>query len=724
MTLDSQAKHILVQPFTQLLLCSLVALALFLPHANTPPVRDEADYVVAAQAIDHIGVPVFYQSDFMPGGQPIKIGSIPGLPGQSKVYLSPDGYDTWVENGGVSYKVADWHPPLYLYLLAAFFLLPISFTIAARLLNFILLVIALALIYRIVEFLVKRENDEEQVPALKRVTTSLMPIVACLVYLLFSYGTRSYTLIDFTSTVSPVAVLVFWYIHIRSPQNIKGVLWRALALLFVLCTNLGPVPTLLLAVFAIPLMRWEKRRIIIAASSICLALLLFGLTFEVYSLWEGVPAAATFAHSSSALARPLRLLPHFLTATHFTGGTGAFPEEVLLLLLYGPPFTGAALIVLLRYTRWRPKLRFLVPSCIGGALLLALVLSSAYLNWQHISIKQGPTTWGLQWLPAASKLMILNWDSSPYIIWFLPGLACTFLLASARLRTRYNQPVIEMAVWSILMSFDVLFVGSPAWGFPKYMGPVYAVFVPLGVLFINGLWTGQVILSRWQTLVVSVIGVLTLGWALPVAISTCQTTSNLCLPDFQESYILWGSMLASLCLFTVAAFIAANAIWPWRNSIAIQENPHVAGALMLVSLLPLLVFAIIDQGLMLSTQGPVTYGTGGDITGIVEAGQYLATHVAPDQVVVARKDVMIYAPGVHYLDDSLYVDVSQVAATVWVVRQQFSFPGFVEVAHFGAWGIYYRVPLNASLINPFTEIGMQSGVPPGRGDTFPDTVNY
>jgi hypothetical protein len=45
----NRVKHILAQPITQLLLCSLVALALFLPYINTPPVRDEADYVAAAQ---------------------------------------------------------------------------------------------------------------------------------------------------------------------------------------------------------------------------------------------------------------------------------------------------------------------------------------------------------------------------------------------------------------------------------------------------------------------------------------------------------------------------------------------------------------------------------------------------------------------------------------------------------------------------------------------------
>lgn len=685
------AKRISWHPLMQILLCSLVALALFLPHMNTPPVRDEADYIVAAQAIDHIGVPVFYQSDGLSVGQPINAGSIPGLPGVSQVYPSPDNYETRAENGGIIYKVGNWHPPLYLYMLAVFFLLPLPFTIAARLLNFLLLVVSLALIHRIMAFFIKGDSAEEGKLVLKRVTASLMPIMACLVFLLCSYGVRSYTLIDSTSTISPTAVLVFWYIHLRSPQNVKGVLWRTQALLLVLWANLGPAPTLLLAIFTLPLIRCEKRRMIIAASSIGLALVLFGLTFEAYSLWEGIPASTTFAHSSAALARPLALLPSLPITAHLSNhGTSVLPIEALLLLLYGPFFAGATLIVLLRYTRWHPKLHLLVPACMGGAFVLALALSSVYLKWQQVPIKQGLSTYGVQWLLAAGQLMIINWGSSPYIFWFLPGLTCIVLLASARLSTRCNQHVIEMAVWSILMSFDVLFVGSPAWGFPKYMGPVYAIFVPLSVLFVHGLWTGQVKLSRWQALIVSLIGLVALGWAWPVSISVCQSPSNICLPDFQESYVLWGSILVSLCLFAVAALTATTALWSQRNSLSMHANFRFVWALVAVSLLPLLMFSLIEQSLLFSTQGPITYSTGGDVTEIMQAGQYLATHVSPGQLVVARKDMMIYAPGVYYLDDSIPADVSQAPAVVWVVRPHFSFTGFVEVARIGAWGIYYR----------------------------------
>lgn len=695
-TIRNQAQHMLQRPFVQWLLCALVACALFLPHINATLVRDEADFVVASQAIDHLGLPIFYQGDFVLAGKPIvRIGPIPGLPGQSTVYEAPDGSFTWVENGGITYKVGNWHPPLYLYLLALFFLLPLPFTIAARLLNLLLLFITLAVIQRLTAVLIEQQTPSSPQ---KSASTSLIPMAACFAYLLFSFGIRSYVLIDFTTAMAPLTVLIFWYTHIRAPHTLRGVLARAMTLLLVIWTNLGPVPALLLVVLALPLLRWEKRRLVIAASSVALALVLFGLTFEAYSLWEGVPAGATFSHSSAILAQVILSLPHPATWAHLTKGSGTLAIEVLLLLLYGPLVAGATLIVLLRYTHKRPTLRMLLPTIMGGALFLALTLSIAYLQWQHVSIKQGLLV-GWQWLPAVGKLLLTNWAGSPFIAWLVPGIACAVLLASARLQTRYRAYVIEMALFAVVMATDVLFIGPLAWGFPKYFGPVYAILIPLGVLFISGLWNGQVQLARWQTLVVGVIGSLALGCALAFIIFGCQTPSpytGICVAYPQQSFLSWVTAFASLSLLSVAAWMAAAALWPWPHFTTMPEMRRFMSACVLVLLLPLLIFGLVEQGRLLTTRGNITYDAG-DVTGIIEAGQYLATHVTPGQLVVARKEIMLYTPGVHYINDFQLLDTyfSQNRAIVWVVRPQFSIAGFTEVARFGAWGIYYRAPTSS-----------------------------
>lgn len=701
-----RVRQMLSQPMVSITLCWLAALAMIGPHLMTPFVRDEADFVVAAQAIDQRGVPVFYQSDVELSGRPVlRVGSVPGLAGPSTVYEDPDGAFTWVENGGISYKVGNWHPPLYLYLLALFLLLPLPLMLAARLLNLLLLAGVLILLYRLSALLPSKSRDETQVPLLRGTTRSFVPLASLVLYLGFTFGIRSSVLVDFTTTLSPLTVLLFWDIHLRAPQNGKGVVLRALALLLVLWSNLGPVPALALAVVLIPLLRWETRSMLVSISAVCLALMLFGLTFGLYSLWEGIPAGATFAHSSAIVSRTLLALPHPTGWAHLTRGASMVPLEVFLLVLYGPLVAGGAVLVLMRYVRWRFPPRLMLPLVIGGAPLLALLLSAGYLKWQHVSVTQGLVL-GWEWIPAVGKLLVENWAASPFISWLLPGMACTLLLASARQGSPFHRSIVEMAAFALLMTGDVLFVGPDAWGFPKYVGPVYPVLILLSVLLVHGLWTGQVKLHQWRTFLVSTGSATALCWMLGMVVFGCQPPDALpgiCSNQSPVSPLGWLSVISALNVVACGALVALTGRYLWKRSLATEETQHVIGALIGGLLLPLLVFALLEEAAMPGPQGSITYEAG-DITGLQEAGHFLATHVAPGQLVLARKEIMVFAPTLRYIDDFQVPDtlIVQNRAIVWVVRPQLSISGFRQLAHRGAWGMYYRAPPRAAARLPTT----------------------
>lgn len=698
------------QPGAQLVLCCLVALALAVPHLGALPARDEADAVVAARAITQRGVPVFYGGELLRQGRQVRtLGyfAIPGLPGQSRVLEVRDelGVQTWAENGGTDYSVGNWHPPLYVYLLAAAMLLPLPVVVALRLLNLALLLVSLALLYGIARAVVapalagdapltsdqEAASDQESSQAVRWI-----PLIVCLAYVLISFGIRAHMLIEYTTTIAPTTVLLFWSVHLRAPeQGWRGVAARAGALALVAWANLGPLLPLIAALIVAPLLHGRVRRALLMALTCGLGVALFLISFGAFSLWEGVPASATFAHSGSIVAGALAILPHPKAWAHL-GGAGAM--ELLLAAFYGPPALALAGLIWPRRASWRARVpRRAYPWLVLGAVALGMLLATAYLWWQQVNILTGLVLTVL-WSFALLDMFALNWGSLPYIWWLLPCLACAAVVASATLARWSSERIQTLALFAGGVTVVTFLAGPRAWGFAKYIAPAYGILVLLAVLCLVGLATRQVRINGGATVAVcgvALLGLAALIWLPDFTCAAPNAQTGLC-PDTNNAPLsLWVSAFTALNILMVALLLGLATRAGRQGRATPLANATLSSALvapiMVVILLPLLLFAAPEQLALAHTSGSIAYDTG-DLNGMDQAGAYLAAHAAPGQLVVMRKEIAVYAPNVRFIDDAILP--SDYLAThpevVWVVGPEAAPPGFSAVARFGAWSVYQR----------------------------------
>lgn len=674
-------------------LTSAASLATLLPHLDRPLVVDETEFIAAAQGIQRYGVPVYYRG-WIGLDDMVRVGRvhIAGLPGYSTIFKTPDGFITAVQHGSLIDLVGNWHPELYLYLLALFLRLPVAFEVAARLLNVVCLEASAMLVYGITAQVLRRWGASSR-------WRWAAPIVVSLAYVLHPFTTRGTVLVDFTGTLSVTTVLLFWFVRLTSAPTWRGLAAQIVAFALVPWSNMGPFPALVVAlgaVAALECVRGPRRRGLMSLVVLVGGIGLFYVSFELYSLWAGLPASLTLDHNSARVSEALAQLPYPL-AWRYGGASGG---SVLLWALAVGPLCGAAVIAhvasrlaVARRVGWSDG-RLAAAIAAGGALVSALGIAG-FSRWQGIRIRAGFQV-TLTSLIALVRFLWAHWLGVANLEWLIALLAVSAAVLAIRLphgapmtdatETDPGLTLKEMAFFTLVIGADLLLLGAQAWGFPKYDAPILAVCAPLVAVLVYTITRDRVAPQR-----VAGVALLALAGGLVVLLFTHVAN------PYGAPY-RFGHIGAIMVL--VAAAWACLGL-PIVRQIALRaplqrSARYAAPALLILGLAPLTAATVRDAVSLPSARGSVTY-LEGTSWGIRAAGKYLHAHARPGDEVKVRKDVGFYSE-VNYGEDFPWTTPLQCVGTrvVWTARTSVPGKGYALMWTGPEYNVYRCVPAAAT----------------------------
>lgn len=702
----------------------LVAAVTLVPYLDRPMVLDEVEFIEAARGIQAYGVPVYYHGYATSAGWTL-IGryNVHGI-GLSTIYTTPDGFITAIQHGTMFNVIANWHPELYLYILALFLHLPVAPEVAARLLNLLCLEASALLIFGIARELLARLGASAR-------WRLIGPLVAAALYELHPLATRGSELIDFTASLSVTTVLLFWFVRLRYNETKRGLAAQIVAFALVPWTNLGPFPAIeaamgLMLLLALVLRHWRTtlRSLIVLIGGTAL----FYLTFDLYSLWSGIPASLTLSHSGTRITQALELVPYPLNWRHLGAQHGSFALWGLTAAV--PLIVAAALYVtgrfqLLPYAR---RVRMLIGlGALGASLVVSVGLAALYGKWQGIGARAGVVTEYSSWI-ALLRFFRTGWASVVHLEWLVPAMAlCVVLLvltasgviadstaaapspqaqqgatsagsaavATARASVRHLHYVLaEMAIFCLVMAADLLFLAAQAWGFPKYQVPILAVASPLCAAFAYVI-TRRVHESRLAASLSLLAGALFLALlifrsgSLPFTYRLGGLAAVAVL--LAGALACAGSDLQTALTFASARVIPTSSSRP-RSRLLLLYTP----VLVLLLATPLAFTTIAEAVQLPGERGSLTY-LEGTSWGVRAAGLYLRAHVQPGDQVIVRKDIAYYA-GTPYSDDFPWTVPLHASGplVIWAARTSSPGPGFVEVWRGTEFNVYKYTPQGGS----------------------------
>ncbi len=679
-------------------LTSLLAIVTLAPNFTRPMVLDEVEFIEAARGIQTYGVPVYYHGYSTSAGWTL-IGqdNVRGL-GPSTIYTTPDGFITAVEHGADFDAIANWHPELYLYILALFLHLPVAPEVAARLLNLLCLVASALLIYGVARQLVVRLGAGAR-------WQFMAPLAAALLYELHPLTTRGSQLIDFTATLSVTTVLLFWFLRLRYNDTNRGLAAQVLAFALVPWSNLGPFPALvaamgLILLLAMAFRHWREglRSLVVVGGGTAL----FYVSYDLYSLWSGIPASLTLDHSAARVNQVLALVPYPLNWQHFGAQRGSF---ALWALTAAAPLAAALALYFAGRLRMLPRTRTWVVVvavvALGGSLAISAVLAALYGNWQDIGMRDGVVIALSSWL-ALLRFFRAGWMGVAHLEWLAAALAlCVALLvisaiSAARPTTRvhaqaeaaesHGQYVLaEMLLFCLVLGVDLLFLAAQAWGFPKYDAPIIAVCFPLCAIF-----AFAIIHRRQESRPAAALSLI--AGAVVLALLVGRSGS------IPFTYRLGGLAAVAVLLAGALACVASDDVAAWLGSARVDLSSSAKCALLYAPVIvlalaaPLALSTLTEAIHLPAERGSLTY-VEGTSWGVRDAGLYLQAHVRPSDQLVLRKDIAFYA-GMPYFDDfpwtlPLHVEGSRV---IWTARVSSPGPGFVEVWSGPEFNVYKYTP--------------------------------
>lgn len=676
------------------LMTGAATVATLLPHFWRPMVLDEFEFITAAQGIRNTGVPVYYR-----GGVDLttwaRVGQthVPGFPGLSTLWESSDGFFTLVQHGATIDWAGNWHPELYLYLLAPLLGLPIPGAVAARLLNLLCLEASALLIFAITRRALESAGGSRR-------WTFVVPFLASLVYILDPYTTREYVLIDFSGTLSSTTVLLFWYMRLRAGPRWRDCWLPIVAFALVPWSNLGPLPAVMLTLAlsgALDCLTGTWRRGVRTFAVLGGGVGLFYVTFYAYGIWAGLPAALTLAHNNVRVVQALARVPWPLAWRHLGAQRGTF---LLWALALGPWLLAAGGLVV---GPWIPALRSRLRAdvlttsiALSASAVASLLGTAAFGVWQGIGAGAG-THAAVASLPQLARFFWANWLTVPHQEWMVTALALCVTLLTLGVRgwegddlagsTPDAVKVIrEMALFALIMGGDLLFLMARAWGFPKYQGPVFSVCVPLAAIFVFITIKRHPRSSRGAVLFLAgVAGGIAWLATWPV-------------PETADPALYRLGTLAAIGILLTGAWVSVR--WAWGARLSAQwpggTRPLIVAGLLVLTCTPLLVAAGREAFVLPGEHGSITY-LEGTSWGQAAAGAYLHDHVRPGDMVIVRKDIGYYS-GVPYTDDFPWWTPIPVTGrqVVWAARIDSPGPGFELVWRGPEFNVYRYALLPAA----------------------------
>ncbi len=676
---------------------SVASIATLLPHFNRPLVLDEVEFIEAARGIQRYGVPVYYRGWIDTAGL-IKVGSfhVHGLSGLSTVFKTSDGFITALQHGQFVDLVGNWHPELYLYLLALFLRLPVPVEVSARLLNLLCLEASAMLLFGIVDLTLARWRAAGS-------WRWVLPLIASLSYVLYPFTTRDNVLVDFTGTLSVTTVLLFWYVRLRTGLTWRGVAAQIIALALVPWSNLGPFPALVVAlggIAALECVCGPRRRGLMSLAVLGGGIALFYVTFEIYSLWSGLPAALTLQHNNAKLGQALALLPYPMAWRH--GGT-QFGTFLLWALTVGPAVVAAAAMYVMSHSAfvrtlgWKQGRVRIVTGLASLALTgVALVVYGA---WQGIGVLRTAVV-AVTSLYSFIRFLWALWLTVPHIEWLPVALAgCVVVLTIELPKVRQvatphdaepASTIKEMAIFAVVLATDLQLLGAQAWGFPKYEAPIFAVSCVALSLFVYTASSAPTA-PRWAAFAALLL--MSLGLLALLFREQPQLYGvNIAIPAHYRAGQLAAVLVLVAGMWASAGESVLAVLKAWRSKwsgYGVRASWIVAPALVLLAFAPLAVSGGREAAGLPGERGSLTY-VEGTSWGVRAAGEYLHAHVQPGDQVSVRKDIGFYAD-VPYSEDYPWtapIHPSAGTTVLWVSRPVSPGPGFVLMWRGPEYNVY------------------------------------